>query len=420
MSISHLDLYDAGQGMAGCGPIFPEGEFEKNSLRKQVFEYVRGNGSVARSDIARALSVSAGSVTGIAAELIAAGLIHEIDDPDREITVRGRPPVALAIVPDSFHVIGIHLANERHSAILTDSIGTVLAETTHHAYAPKRPVSELIDEISLLIADLLKISDMARDQISAIGIGLAGLIDHTTGTVSWSPLLAEANIRLADTIAARTGTPVFIDNDANIVTLAELWFGGGRTKSNFAVMTVEHGVGMGLVLNNRLFRGARGMGLELGHTKVQIGGALCRCGQRGCLEAYLADYALIKEAASALDLNAAGAEKTTMERLSAASKDGDPAAQAIFENASKYLILGLANIVQLFDPGLIIVSGERMRYDTPNDLDLGAEAHKLTLNSNSNACDVVVHAWGAQVWARGASALALSAATEYFTRESRS
>ena len=419
MSESKSTLYDVGDGMAGCGPIFPEGGFEKNSLRKQVFEHVRGNGSVARSDIARALSISAGSVTGIAAELIAAGLIQEIEDPDREITVRGRPPVALAIVPDSFHVIGIHLANERHSAILTDSIGTVLAETTHSACAPKRPVSDLVDEIILLVTDLLKIAGMALNQISAIGIGIAGLVDHTTGTVAWSPLLSEANVKLAGTIEARTGTPVFIDNDANIVTLAELWFGGGRTNSNFAVMTVEHGVGMGLVLNNRLFRGARGMGLELGHTKVQIGGALCRCGQRGCLEAYLADYALIKEAASALDLTAIGTEKNTMERLSAASKSGDPAAQAIFENAAKYLILGLANIVQLFDPGLIIVSGGHIRYDNLDNIDLGAEAHKLTLNSNINACEVALHAWDGLVWARGASALALSAATDYFTRESR-
>lgn len=401
----------------GCGPAAPESDFEKKSTRKQVFEHVRGHGSVARSDIARALSVSPGAVTGIAAELISAGLIHEIEDPKRETMVRGRPRVALAVVADRFHVIGIHLANERHSAILTDSIGTVLAETALDAHAPKRPVAELIDEIDLLIADLLKVSGMTMAQISTIGVGLAGLIDHMTGTVSWSPLLAEADVKLADVISDHTGTPVFIDNDANIVTLAELWFGGGRTKSNYAVMTVEHGVGMGLVLNNRLFRGARGMGLELGHTKVQIGGALCRCGQRGCLEAYLADYALIKEAVSALDLPMLGTEKTTMEQLAAASNSGDEAAQAIFDNAAKYLVLGLANIVQLFDPDLIILSGQRMRHSIPKDVDLRREVDALTLNTST--CEIVAHSWDGLVWARGASALALTAATDFFTRESR-
>ena len=85
------------------------------------------------------------------------------------------------------------------------------------------------------------------------------------------------------------------------MTLAELWFGAGRALSNFAVITIEHGVGMGFVSDNRLFRGAHSMGLELGHSKVQLDGALCRCGQRGCLEAYLADYALAREASTALD-----------------------------------------------------------------------------------------------------------------------
>ena len=417
MSRAILHSDSLSRSTSGCGPALPESDFEKKSTRKQVFEYVRGHGSASRSDTARALSISAGAVTGIAAELIAAGLIREIEDPKRETTVRGRPPVALAIVPDSFHVIGIHLANERHSAILTDSIGTVLAETALDAHAPKRSVAELVDEISLLIADLLNVSGMTKTQISAIGIGFAGLIDHTTGTVSWSPLLTETDVKLANIVSEQTDTPVFIDNDANIVTLAELWFGDGRGKSNFAVMTVEHGVGMGLVLNNRLFRGARGMGLELGHTKVQIGGALCRCGQRGCLEAYLADYALIKEAAAVLDIAKLGVEKTAMEQLATASKSGDPSAQAIFDNANRYLVLGLANIVQLFDPDLIILSGERMRYSIPKDVDLRAEVNKLALNKN--ACEIVAHAWDGSVWARGASALALTAATDYVTRESR-
>ena len=408
------------KGLTGCGPVFPEGDFQRISSRKQVFEYVRGNGNVARSNIARALSISAGSVTGIAAELIADGLIQEIESPDRAKINRGRPPVDLAIVPNSFHVIGIHLANDRHSAILTDSIGTILADTSQTARAPKRPMSELIEEVSSLIEDLLKTTGMAIGQIAAIGIGFAGLMDQSTGVVSWSPLLEEVDVALADGIAERTQTPVFIDNDANIVTLAELWFGDGRAKNNFAVMTLEHGVGMGFVLNNRLFRGARGMGLELGHTKVQLGGALCRCGQRGCLEAYLADYALLREAASALDQTEMTAETMTMENLSDASKAGNPAAQDVFGSARKYLTLGLANIVQLFDPGLIILSGNRIRCRNLDAAKLRAEVDKLTLNNNENTCEVVVHTWSGLVWARGASALALTAATDFFAGETKS
>ena len=108
-------------------------------------------------------------------------------------------------------------------------------------------------------------------------------------------------MRLAAAASNRLGMPVAIDNDANLVAMAELWFGAGRDLSDFAVVTLEHGVGMGFVMNHRLYRGARNVGMEIGHTKVQLDGALCRCGQRGCLEAYLADYALAREATTALN-----------------------------------------------------------------------------------------------------------------------
>ncbi|MDZ7824614.1 MAG: ROK family protein [Ahrensia sp.] len=93
----------------------------------------------------------------------------------------------------------------------------------------------------------------------------------------------------------KLGAPTYIDNDANLVTLAEQWFGKGRDVSDFAVVTIEGGIGMGVVLNHKIYRGAHGFGMEFGHTKMQLDGALCRCGQRGCLEAYVADYALVRE-----------------------------------------------------------------------------------------------------------------------------
>ena len=141
------------------------------------------------------------------------------------------------------------------------------------------------------------------DTISAIGVGISGIVDFESGMVAWSPLLQNADVPLGQILADHFETPVRIDNDANVLTLAELWFGAGRALSNFVVVTVENGVGMGFVSDNQLFRGAHGMGLELGHTKVQLDGALCRCGQRGCLEAYLADYALAREASTVFGLS---------------------------------------------------------------------------------------------------------------------
>jgi predicted NBD/HSP70 family sugar kinase len=230
----------------------------------------------------------------------------------------------------------------------------------------------------------------------------------------WSPILSERDCEVALAATARLGRPVHVDNDANLVALAELWFGVGRELADFAVVTIEHGVGMGLVINHRLYRGARGVGLELGHTKVQLDGALCRCGQRGCLEAYVADYALAREAATALNtMNRDGQPiNILLESLFDHAKAGNAAARTIFRRAGRYLAVGLANVVNLFDPGLIILSGERMRYDYLYAADTLAEMDSLMLNANRPPPKIEVHAWGDMLWAHGAAALALSAVTE--------
>ncbi len=165
-------------------------------------------------------------------------------------------------------------------------------------------------------------------------------------------VLTERALPLAALAQARLGLPVQVDNDANLCALAELWFGVGRGRSDFAVVTIEHGLGMGLVLNHRIHRGALGLGMELGHTKVQLDGALCRCGQRGCLEAYTADYALAREATTALNWTYKDGQsmRVLLESLYDHAKAGNQAARSIFRRAGRYLAVGMANVVNLFDP----------------------------------------------------------------------
>ena len=403
-------------GPAGCGPLLPGPGGDTKPLRQQVFEHVRAAGHTARADVARALGISAGSVTTLTSDLIAVGLLREVDGNPRESREpnRGRPPVALEVVQEGRNVIGIKLSDERHSAVLTDFAGNTLAEATLPTPPIRKTEAQILDEMGALIDALTASAGIALSGVTAVGIGLSGLVDHDTGMVPWSPLLADRDVALKPAFEARFGLPVHVDNDANVLTLAELWFGAGRAMSDFAVVTIEHGVGMGLVLNNRLFRGTRGMGLELGHIKVQLDGALCRCGQRGCLEAYLADYALAREASTALGRNARNMQspQALLETLFDEAKAGNAAARTIFRRAGRYLSLGLSNVIQLFDPELIILSGERMRYDFLYADEVLAEMRGLMLADGRVPCKVEIHAWGDLVWARGATALALSAVTD--------
>lgn len=397
----------------GCGPNMPTGDQQVDPLRQQVFEHVRGAGRAARADVTRALGISPGSVTTLTADLIATGLLREVEGLPRE-SGRGRPPTALEVVPESHHVIGIKLSDERHTAVLTDFAGNICADATLATTQRRKSLGELLDEVAALMDSLIAKSGMDFGDISAVGIGVSGMVESQTGTIAWSPLLTHRDVPLKDAFMRRFEIPVYLDNDANLLTLAELWFGVGREMSDFVVVTVEHGVGMGLVLNNRLFRGSRGMGMELGHIKVQLDGALCRCGQRGCLEAYLADYALAREAAIAIDQPAGQLQSParTLEDLFAQAKDGNQAARTIFRRAGRYLSVGLANIIQLFDPELIILAGERMQYDYLYEDEVIREMESLTLLEGRKPPRIVTHAWGDFVWARGATALALSAVTD--------
>lgn len=397
----------------GCGPLLLSDAATAITLKQQVFEHVRAAGRAARMDVTKSLGISAGSATTLTADLIAHGFLREVEGAPRE-SGRGRPPVALEVVADARYVIGIKLSDESHSAVLADFAGHMVADVTITTSPTQKSLDALLDEVAALIDRLLAKADMSRDGIAAVGIGMSGIIDHEKGCVQWSPLLDATDQDIKSAFDTRFGIPLHVDNDANMLTLAELWFGAGRSISDFAVVTIEYGVGMGLVLDNRLFRGMRGMGLELGHTKVQLDGALCRCGRRGCLEAYLADYALAREAATALNHHPENLESvnTMLEALFSQAKSGNKSAQTIFRRAGRYLSVGLSNVIQLFDPALIILSGARMQYDYLYADEVLTEMQGLTLSDGRTPCRVETHAWGGLVWARGATALALSAVTD--------
>ncbi|SFO84471.1 ROK family transcriptional regulator [Tranquillimonas alkanivorans] len=409
-----IDLVTDSEPAVGCGPLSPQrAAGDAAPLRQQVFDCVRAQGRLSRADVARCLGVSPGSVTAATGELIAAGYLEEVEPPRESEGGRGRPPVSLAVRPQAGFVAGIKVSSTAHTAVIHDFAGRAVADVSVPAAAARLTLDQTLEQTARLLDDVLAKAGLPRERILAVGLGVPGFIESDHGIVLWSPLIDGANLPLREAAQARLGLPVTIDNDANLVTLAELWFGDGRGVGNFAVVTIEHGVGMGLVLNNRLYRGARGLGTELGHTKVHLDGALCRCGQRGCLEAYVADYALVREASTALDwVQATNTPPAVLlETLYDHAKGGNVAARSIFKRAGRYLALGLANVVNLFDPELVILSGERMRYDYLYADEVLAEMQATAIQIDRPAPRVEIHAWGDLIWARGAAALALSQVT---------
>ncbi|MBF9043097.1 ROK family protein [Rhodobacterales bacterium HKCCE4037] len=379
--------------------------------RQQIFEAIRQAGRIARIDIAKIAQVSPATVTAVATELLTAGLIEEVEpDGDTEQVRRGRPRVSLKIRGDAHLIAGMKIADRHITAILVDFEGTTLADHTLPIVSAPLPAAEITALVRQTLTALCAKAGRALEELAGVGLGMAGLVDATRNFVYWSPSLDQRNVEIGAALEADMPFPFFLDNDANLVAKAEQLFGKGRDASDFIVITIEQGVGMGIVIDNRIYRGGRGCGAEFGHTKVQLDGAMCRCGQRGCLEAYVGDYALLREAA-------VHGHKGDLAALYARAKDGDKLAKSIFDRAGRMFAMGLVNVINFFDPGLVILSGEQMALDFLYEKEVLEKVQASVVQVDAPLPEIQVHKWGDLMWAKGAAAYAIEAVSTQTIRK---
>ena len=366
------------------------------------------HGPLPRIDLSQRTGISRATVTSVTADLLRGGLIEEVPRESRADEVaRGRPRVDLKISGPAHLVAGLKVSDHAISCVLMDFEGAHVADHVHALTKTQHSPVELAQEIAAGLEALIAGGGHGLSDISGVGVGLAGIVDAEHGLVYWSPSLDQRNAQLGDVLREHLGIPVYLDNDANLVAMAELTFGKGKDHSDFIVITIESGVGMGMVLGGKVYRGTRGCGAEFGHTKVHLDGALCRCGQRGCLEAYVADYALVREAAS---VGGVGAGQTTSQAVASilsTARAGDPTARTVVERAGKMFAMGLANLVNIFDPELVILAGEQMEFDHLYADAVIEQMQKSIVEIDKPAPQVVVHKWDTLMWARGAAAYAL-------------
>lgn len=379
---------------------------DSKSRRHTILDTIRRHERMARIDLAQATGISQATVTTLTAEMLKQGLIaeHSADEKQETGARRGRPRVDLKIRGAAHLVAGVKVANNVFSIVFMDFAGALLGEHTAPLNKPVMQPKALCKQLQSVIIDAARKNDLDPSEISAVGIGLAGTVDTEQGFVHWSPSLTERNVPLQRMASLQLGCPTYVDNDANLVAMAEMLFGHGIDVSDFIVVTIESGVGMGIVLNGSLYRGARGCGAEFGHTKVQLDGALCRCGQRGCLEAYVADYALLREASVSGFFG--DTPPRNIEDILEASATGDAAAQSVLTRAARMFTMGLANVINIFDPQLIILAGARMQYDYLY-AEVATAVRDQIVQVDSAPPDVILHSWGDLMWAKGAAAYAI-------------
>jgi glucokinase len=258
--------------------------------------------------------------------------------------------------------LGVDIGGTKVLGGVVDADGRVLAQA--RGDTPADDVARTLERIIEVITKLT-----AEYEVEAIGIGAAGWIDAKRATVLFAPNLAWRNEPLRDEVARHVTVPVVVENDANVAAWAEFQFGAAADATDSMVMfTIGTGIGGALIIGGELVRGAHGIAGELGHTTAVPDGHPCGCGKRGCIEQYASGKALVRfaranaalepeQATVLLALAEGDPRKITGPLVTAAARRGDPASLTAFAEVGHWLGTGLADLVQIVDPQVLVVGG---------------------------------------------------------------
>jgi glucokinase len=256
--------------------------------------------------------------------------------------------------------IGVDVGGTGTKAALVTDAGDILlrVESVTDPSSGTKGIIEAIDE-------LIRLAPGVEASPSAVGVGAAGFIDATTGSVIFAPNLTYDDPHVADAVRARIGLPVVVDNDAYAAAWGERTFGAARGLDHVVLVTLGTGIGSGFVVGGKLLRGSTGAGAEFGHTIVDPDGPECPCGLRGCIEQLASGGAIGRVARRAAEGNptttmidmAGSVEAITAEHVAKAAREYDELALTIMREAGGWLGVGLSNIANLFDPQSIVLGG---------------------------------------------------------------
>jgi predicted NBD/HSP70 family sugar kinase len=300
---------------------------------------------VTQADIARQTGLAPATVSNIVRELAATGLL-EVEPGS------GRRGTTVALARSAGLVAGIDFGHSHVAVALGDMTGSLIAEERLRLNAG-HPHTEGLDRAHDLLEQLLAGAGLERAAIRTIGLGLPAPM--TAGVVRSSAILPGwVGVNAPEAAGQRFGAVVHIDNDANLGALAEHRHGVARGHDSSVFVKVSSGVGAGIVLEDRLFHGNGGTAGEIGHLTLDENGPVCRCGSRGCLEAYTSTVAL----QSMMELQMPGA---SVDEIVRAARDGNVSALRALEDAGLHLGWALASVVNLLNPALVVVGGEMAR-----------------------------------------------------------
>lgn len=257
--------------------------------------------------------------------------------------------------------VGVDVGGTKIAGGVVDTAGKIIDRVRRDT--PSTDPEAIVEQIIAVVTELRGAHD-----IEAVGVGSAGFVDAGRSTVLFAPNLAWRNLPVGERVAAATGLPTVVENDANSAAWGEFRFGAAEDVDDMVCLTLGTGVGGGLVLDGALYRGAHGIGGELGHLRLVPQGRRCGCGRQGCLEQYASGKALVRDAREAaaerpaaaarlLDLAGGDAGAVRGEMVTRAAQEGDPLAVELLAGIGRWLGEGLASLGAVLDPAVFVIGG---------------------------------------------------------------
>ncbi|HYV83466.1 MAG TPA: ROK family transcriptional regulator [Pyrinomonadaceae bacterium] len=317
--------------------------------RQIVLNYVREREPISRAEIARETDLQRSTISAIVEDLKTEGLVEEVGEGE---STGGRRPTMLKLRAAGPIALGVSITPTYTTIATSDLAGRVIDQEEFPTDAQKT-LSQLIDVVRAF-------TQRYKGSIEGVGVSLPGLVDPSTGTALYIPYFLWRDLPISEMISDAVGLPVVIDNDANAIALAELWFGRPEVLNarDFILVLVAEGVGTGIIFDGQVYRGQRGAAGEFGHMVIGSGApVLCSCGSDDCWEAFSSERAAI---ARYLESSGASPQTTFIEVVDRALA-GEAHAEAALVETARQLGVGISNLIIGFSPEAVVVGGEIAR-----------------------------------------------------------
>lgn len=322
--------------------------------RTAVLRQLYFGGTTSRLEVARLTGLSPATVGTVVGELLHEGVVEETGQMESE---GGRPATLLDIRRDRAFAIGVDVGETGVRAELFDLRLQTQRATVRTMSATDPSPAEVVRVLKGAV-DYLKGDIPAGVQLLGVGVGVPGIVDDHDHTVVYVPSIGWDGVPLHAMLLDALGGRVWIDNGAKTMGRAEAWFGEGREVSNLVVTLIGTGVGAALISDGTIYRGATSSAGEWGHTKIVVGGAACRCGAKGCLEAYIgADAIVARYRRFNRSVPAGLGQVAALQHLADALKQGRAPAQKTLEETATYLAVGIGNLTNMLNPAKIVLGG---------------------------------------------------------------